>query len=534
MTQTAPWRVASGHTLTSAAAAEILELGGSAADATIAAAIVATIAEPLLCSLGGGGLALVKAQGRAPQALDCFAHTPRQRHAGPLDFYPIIGNFGRTTQEFHVGLASMATPGLVAGLFELHHRHGRLPFSRLVEPGVRAARDGVELNAMQQHTLEILEPIVRASDEGARLFGLSHRRGPLPEVGARITNPTLAEFLPRLARHGPSLFYEGPGAQALVDQCLDNGGHLRMADLRGYRAVWRRPLRWRYRDAVLWSSPPPAFGGLMLALASQWLAEQLPAEATFGSADHLRALCEAMAASERMRPQLEQPELLACPSALGQAFRRLSPQAAASTRGTTQISIDDGAGLSVSMTLSNGECSGTVMPGTGIMLNNMLGEEDLNRGGFHAWPLNRRLASMMAPTLVRRGRHHLLLGSGGSNRIRTALAQVICNVIDFNMSLEDAIQSPRLHLERGQLDIELASQWPAHAQDWLLSHYRSAQTWPQRSLFFGGVHAVSDSSAVADLRRHGHAIMAHNSNGSMSTCQRTRRADGKACSAGKA
>jgi len=508
MTGTPSWRVASGHELTSAAAAEILELGGSAADAAIAAAVVATIAEPLLCSLGGGGLALVQADGRAPQALDCFAHTPRQRHIGPLDFYPIIGNFGRTTQEFHVGLASMATPGLVAGLFALHHRHGRLPFSRLIEPGVRAAGDGVVLNAMQHHTLEILEPIVRASDEGARLFGLSHRRAPLPEIGARITNPLLAEFLPRLARHGPALFYQGPSAQQLVEQCQSAGGHLRMADLVGYRAVWRRPLRWRYRDALLWSSPPPAFGGLMLALASRWLADQLPPNTRFGSAAHLAALCEAMAASERIRPQLEAPELLAKPGALRKAFEQLSPNDAASTRGTTQISIDDGAGLKVSMTLSNGECSGTVMPGTGIMLNNMLGEEDLNRGGFHTWPLNRRLASMMAPTLMRRGGHTTLLGSGGSNRIRTALAQVICNLVDFNMSLEQAIQSPRLHLERGQLDVELASQWPAQAQDWLLSHYRDAQTWPQRSLFFGGVHAVNSEAAVADLRRHGCALSA--------------------------
>ena len=508
MSASPAWRVASGHELTSAAAAEILEQGGSAADAAVAAAVVATVAEPLLCSLGGGGLALVHQSGRAPQALDCFAHTPRQRRSGDLDFYPILGNFGHTTQEFHVGLASIATPGLIAGLFALHQRHGRLPFHTLVQPGVRAARDGVVLNAMQHHALEILEPIVRATEEGSRLFGLNHRRGPLPEVGARISNPALAEFLPRLARHGPGLFYQGPGAQALTHQCLQQGGHLSMADLTGYRAVWRRPLRWRYRDAQLWSSPPPAFGGLMLALASQHLAQALPHGSTFGSEAHLGALLAAMAASEQQRPALEQPALLASPRALRQAFARLAPDAPASTRGTTQISIDDGAGLRVSFTLSNGECCGVVMPGTGIMLNNMLGEEDLNRGGFHQWPSNRRLASMMAPTLLRRGTQTVMLGSGGSNRIRTALSQVICNLIDFNLPLDEAIAAPRLHWERGQLEVELASQWPEAAQSWLLRHHRHARPWPQRSLFFGGVHAVSETAAVADVRRQGCARMA--------------------------
>ena len=502
------WRIATGHEQTSLAARHVLEAGGNAADAAVAAALAATVAEPLLCSLGGGGHALIQRDGQAPQALDFFAQTPRRRRAGELDFYPIIGNFGPDTQEFHVGMASLATPGVVAGLFALHDRHGRLPMSELVAPAMALGRNGLTLNRVQAFTLAILEPIVRATDPGARFFGLSDRKAPLPAEGAPLSNPELADFLQTLAEEGPDLFYRGEAARLLARDSVAQGGHLQLEDLAGYRARWRRPLRWRYRDAVLWSTPPPAFGGLMVALASQRLATHLNSSTRFGSAGHLAALCQAMAESEDLRAQLERPELLASERALRAAFAGLAGhQHQVSRRGTTHISIDDGRGLAVAMTLSNGEASGYVIPGTGIMMNNMLGEEDLNRSGFHNWPRNRRLASMMAPTIIRRGEHRYLVGSGGSNRIRTALAQVLCNLIDFGMGLRDAVNAPRVHLERGSLSVELAEAWPEEAQDWLMQHYRNARAWPERNLFFGGVHAVGPDSAAADSRRGGHAAV---------------------------
>ena len=505
----ARWRIASGHEQTTAAAQSVLDDGGNAADAAIAAALAACVGEPLLCSLGGGGHALVQDQGRAPLALDFFAHTPRQRRSGEVDFYPIIGNFGHDTQEFHVGMASIATPGVIAGLHALNQRHGSRPLAELIVPAVRLARAGVALNATQAYTLEILEPIVRASDPGARVFGLPDRKAPLPRAGALLDNPDLADFLEGLAREGPDLFYRGEAARRLARDSVENGGHLRLEDLEHYRARWRRPLRWTYRDATLWSTPPPAFGGLMLALASHRLEAHLPPGAEFGSPAHLAALCQAMAESEELRAQLEQPQLLSSETALRAAFASLSGRPAQpSRRGTTHISIDDGRGLAVSMTLSNGEASGYVIPGSGILMNNMLGEEDINRSGFHRWPTNRRLASMMAPTIIRQGRRRYLLGSGGSNRIRTALAQVICNLLDFGMPLAEAVHAPRLHLERGHLGVELAERWPPEAQDWLLANYRHARTWPQRNLFFGGVHAVGPDSAAADARRGGFAAVA--------------------------
>ena len=503
----ANWRVASGHTETSHAAARILDAGGNAVDAAIAAALSATVAEPLLCSLGGGVHALVQRSGHAPLALDGFTQTPRKRRVDALDFYPITGNFGTDVQEFHVGMAAIATPGALAGLLALGRRFGRIPLRETVEPAIDLARRGAELNAIQAYALRILEPIVRASDDSARVFGLGHRNGPLPEPGCRIGNPDLADYLDHLGQAGEDSFYRGELARVLAADSVYGGGHLTLEDLSGYRPRWRRPLRWRYRNATVWSTPPPAFGGMMLALASSSLARGLDPAARPDSPDHLAALCRAMAESEDLRQHLDRPELLASTRGLRQAFSRLPPDPATSRRGTTHISVDDGRGQAVAMTLSNGECNGYVLPGTGIVLNNMLGEEDINRCGFHAWPTNRRLASMMAPTIVQRGSQRWLLGSGGSNRIRTALAQVICRLIDFDQALETAITAPRLHLERGLLALESApGAWSTASLDWLSACYPQARRWPQHNLYFGGVHAVSNATAAADPRRQGCAL----------------------------
>jgi len=197
---TRAWRVASGHAATTRAAVTVLEAGGTAADAAVAAGLAATVAEPMLCSLGGGLHALVAQRGRAPLALDGFAHTPRQRRVDDLDFYPITGNFGTDVQEFHVGMAAIATPGMLAALISLHRRYGRMPLQQLVEPARALAADGVGLNDVQHYTLRILEPIVRATEASARLFGLAAIDAPLPDVGSVVRNSDLAGFLGPLIR----------------------------------------------------------------------------------------------------------------------------------------------------------------------------------------------------------------------------------------------------------------------------------------------------------------------------------------------
>jgi len=499
------WRVASGHSATTRAAREILDSGGNAADAAVAAAAAACTAEPLLASLGGGMLAILRSPGQDPVALDAFTQTPRHRSPGPLDFYPILGHFGTDTQEFHVGLASMATPGAIAGLASLAERFGRLPLRESLQPAIDIAREGVALNAMQRYTLEILQPIVRSSPDCARLFGLADPDAELPEKGDRLGNPDLADFLEQFGREGQACFYRGAPAHWIAATCAARGGHLRVADFGGYRARWRRPLHWRYRGARLYSTPPPAFGGLMLAMALGRLEQNLP-ERPEDEAALWPALIEALDWTDRTRHRLETAKALASTGALEQQFAALCREHALVQVGTTHISIEDADGLGVALTLSNGEGSGTIVPGTGIMMNNMLGEEDINRCGFHAWPTDQRLASMMAPTLIETGQHHWLLGSGGSNRIRSALTQVIVHLIDLDRSLDEAILAPRFHVEAGRISAE-APDDPVHPVDrrWWQRHDPKTRLWPERNLYFGGVHAISDHDAAADPRRQGQA-----------------------------
>jgi gamma-glutamyltranspeptidase / glutathione hydrolase len=181
-------------------------------------------------------------------------------------------------------------------------------------------------------------------------------------------------------------------------------------------------------------------------------------------------------------------------------------------RGTTHVSVIDGEGRAASATVSNGEGNGRIVPGCGFMLNNMLGEADLNPDGFGRWRPGLRLASMMAPTIARRGDGRLLaLGSGGSNRIRTAIFQVLADMLLLDRELEAAVAAPRLHVEEDRLDVEAAGEWPDLAA--LAARFPALQPWPERSLYFGGVHVVERNadgrlSGAGDPRRDGVFLVA--------------------------
>jgi len=182
------------------------------------------------------------------------------------------------------------------------------------------------------------------------------------------------------------------------------------------------------------------------------------------------------------------------------------------SRGTTHISIADSKGNVASLTASNGEGNTHILPGTGIMLNNMLGEEDLNPGGFHNWHENTRLASMMSPLIAEFADGSLLaLGTGGSNRIRSAIVQVMVNILDLELPLAQAVSAPRMHLEGGKLSIEAG--YSASAVQELEKIVPQVHTWPGANLFFGGVHSVKVSPAgvfegAGDPRRDGAVAIA--------------------------
>ncbi len=513
--------VAAGHALTAEAGAEMLRQGGNAFDAAIAAAFTACVTESVLTSLGGGGFLLAHTAVGQNILFDFFCQTPQHKpDQHQPDFFPIQANFGDTTQEFHVGLGAMAVPGTVAGLIEIHRQLGRLPLKTVVAPAQYWATHGTTVGAFQAYCFQILAPILTASTAAQALYAPG---GKLLGQGDRFYLPAFADFLEALVAQGSDLLYQGDLAHRIATDCERQGGYLRLADLQSYRMIAREPLAVPYRGGLLLTNPPPSSGGTLIGFALSLLANALTPTLDHGSPDHIATLVEVMRLTNLARQDgydahLYQPDI---------ADQFLSPvhthtyqqQLQAVLQGvnkwgsTTHISAIDGEGNAVSMTTSNGEGSSYVIPGTGIMLNNMLGEEDLNPQGFHQWQPNQRISSMMAPTIVlnQQGRPSLVLGSGGSNRIRTAILQVVSNVLDFGFDLERAVHAPRIHWERGALHLEAGYHRPTlEARG--IGGTDNCTWWQATNMFFGGVHAVAVSAdgrftGVGDLRRNGACVI---------------------------
>jgi gamma-glutamyltranspeptidase/glutathione hydrolase len=358
------------------------------------------------------------------------------------------------------------------------------------------------------------------------LFGLFEspsRPGELIGTGEILRNPSLGDALVHLVHSGEELLYRGDWAAQLATDSAEHGGHLTLADLAAFRVELRDPLRFTHRGAHCLINPPPSPGGCLiafvLALLSEWLPRNDSREGGWGEPGHVRALVRAFRVASLLREE-EGEHLLGQEDAVGRIlgtenlarWRNEVQWHSLFSRGTTHISVADRAGNVASLTASNGEGNTYVLPGTGIILNNMLGEEDLNPGGFHRWTENSRLASMMSPMIAQCADGSLLaMGSGGSNRIRSAICQVVVNILDFGLPLADAVNAPRLHLERELLSIE-----PGFGEAVLReldASVPSVHEWPARNLFFGGVHSVRFSvdgrfEGAGDLRRDGAVAIA--------------------------
>jgi len=493
--------IAAGHVKTAEAGMRMYELGGNAFDAVLASLAAACVVEPVLTSLGGGGFLLAREGRGRPVLHDFFVQTPRKRRpAGECEFYPVIADFGTVQQEFHIGAGSIATPGTIRGLVSSHKRLCSLPLREIMAPAIEYAAEGVRMNQLQAYIFSIVAPIYRATPDAEALYG---GRAPLG-AGTLFRQPALADTLAWIATEGDAPFYRGEVAERLVSLCREQGGHLEREDLEQFRVIRREPLQHTYHGYQVATNPAPSSGGTLINFALTALGSQDLAVMGFGTRRHLRILAEVMEQTNLAR----QDGLLARSGRHSEMLEELLAKLAdhpVNNRGTTHISTIDAQGNSAALTLSNGEGSGRLLNDTGIMLNNMLGEEDLNPEGFNRWPCDVRVSSMMAPTLAE-DRHHLIaIGSGGSNRLRTAILQTLSNLIDFGMSPEQAVNAPRIHFERGRLDIEPG--FPDDVVTALGVQYPDHQAWESHNLYFGGTHTVCwDGKAftgAGDPRRGG-------------------------------
>ena len=386
--------VAAGHPLTAEAGARILAEGGNAVDACIAAAFVSWVAESPLTGPGGGGFMLVhRARDGIDSLLDFFVAVPGNGLPSSArgEMLAVDVAFDeRTTQVFHIGPAAVAVPGMPAGLATAHRRYANLPWAELIAPAVELARAGVPLNAGQAFLHEMLDVILRSDPEGRRIYGGDSALG----EKERVVMPDLAETLEWLAAEGADVFYRGELARRLSTAVREGGGAVTEADLAGYRVIRRRPVRAAYRRTELVSNPPPSSGGLLIAFALRVL-DRLGPPAPLGSAEGIARVVEAMREAARLRGPgfvgdlyrggaarrlLAEERVEAAAASVRAALRARAPEPAG-VPSTTHISVVDARGNAASLSASTGCGSGVIVPGTGMQMNNMLGEPDLNPSG---------------------------------------------------------------------------------------------------------------------------------------------------------
>jgi gamma-glutamyltranspeptidase/glutathione hydrolase len=513
--------VAAGHPFTAEAGAEALREGGNAVDAAVCSVLTSFALESPLTGFGAGGFMMVHTPEGETSLIDFFVDAPGREGTDRGDeLIPIDVYFDPSTpQVFNVGAASCGVPGTAAGLELALDRFGTMAPSDLIGAGVRYAREGVPLNRQQGFVFQILAPIYTRTPEVREIYA---PEGAILREGETFRFPDLAEALERFAAEGAEPFYSGDIGRRVADFVRERGGTLSRSDMAAYRSVERTPVGAAYRDCEILTNPPPSSGGVLIAFALELL-ERL------GRAD-VEALVAVMRAANEARGEqfteglradrfgdrfLEGARLDAAAERIraGLAGGGSAQDAGEGLGSTTHLAAIDAEGWCASVTCSNGTGSSMLVPGTGVHVNNMLGEEDLNPHGFHLTPVGARLPSMMSPTVVlREGEVTAGLGSAGSNRIRSALVQMIVRMLADGMGPAEAIDAPRLHYEAGVVQAE-----PGVEEEGLRRVEQGGTRvvrWNHTNLFFGGVQAVArdpDDGAVSgagDHRRGGAAAVA--------------------------
>ncbi len=453
--------VAAGHPATARAGAEILEGGGSAADAAVAACLASCVAETVMTGFLGGGHAIYwdAGSGRA-RNLDCFCAVPSGA-AGEL--LELDVPFGEELVHYAVGPASCAVPGIPAGLDALWREYGRLPWIDVCAPALRLAREGVPMPPAHVACLQMLEPVMTMR-EGARIYSPAGR---LLEAGERLEQPGLVRALELVATEGARSAYEGTIAEALLGLMDERHGVVTRADLAAYEAVWLDPAELPYAGTRFLTRAGLAPIGPAL--------RRLPVLRVLGEPERTLALLDAV-----------------------------DGEASGWGAHTTNLVAVDGEGSVGVLTTSLGLGSGDWLPGLDLHLNSMLGEVDLIVAPLEP---RARMESMMSPSLaLAREGPVLAIGSAGGTRLRTALVTVAAAILDEQLEPQAAVDRPRIHRAADVVNAEPGVDESALVE--LESRGLTVRRWRARHHYFGGVSLVASEGPAADSRRSGAAIQA--------------------------
>lgn len=521
--------VSSAHPLASQAGVGMLRSGGNAVDAAVAAAFAIGVAEPFTSGIGGGGFMLVRmAEASLGQDQTAFIdyREVAPKSAAP-DMYQVED--GKVVgRENEIGHKAVAVPGSVAGMAMALELYGTKSLPEVIEPAAKLGQDGIPVGPFLKAAMDRNVDRLRKFPHAARIY----LKGGQPfEPGDTLVNPDYARTLRLIGEKGPEAFYQGEIAQALAHEMEAHGGLVSLEDLASYRPVLRQPVRGTYRGCEIISSPPPSSGGTHVVEILNMLEGFDVRGMGHGSPESLHLLAEAFKRAFRDRQAfMGDPAFVKIPlqALLSKDYARdriasFDPACAARPaagrpsnyegHSTTHLSVMDSRGNAVSLTqtVESFFGCGVVLPGYGFILNDQMHDLDPVPGGPNSVAPGKKPLSSMSPTIVLRdGRPFLAVGSPGSKRIITAVAQVLSNVLDHGMGIQQAINSPRIHVEDDPLFLE--GRIAESTREGLRARGHHLEIRSDLDYFFGGAHGVlldvrsSEFHGGADPRRDGRAV----------------------------
>ncbi len=490
------YAIAAGHWLTAQVAEDVLKEGGNAFDAAVAAYLTMFFSEPAMASIGAGGFANIYEHTGRNYILDFFCQTPLTKNP-TSNFTKIEVDFGESMEYFYGGPSSMAVPGAPALIHYLVDHLGTMPLKELAEPAMQYSQEGIALTDFQAEDINLLKNVFGLQKAGRDIF---FKDGKPKSTGDFLQMSAYADLLETFRREDRDWFYHGELSKKIINYSESNDGHLQALDFEKYQVKIRKPLHFAFQDLDVSVPDLPSMGGGLLYLFLTSLDKSSLINAL--SFEHIHALREAFAQCFQFMDDVK-----ALDQKLSSSFqnRKQSDAQNGGTNGTSHFNIVDKLGNAISLSTSIGEGCGWFIPDTNMQMNNMLGETALLPNGLESWLPDRRLNSMMSPTMVFKDQKPVFItGSGGSIRIPFSIGQLLFNKYKLGLDTTEAIHHPRIFENREKLYMEEGFD----LKD--MNPQKSVKIWKQLELLFGGTHSIDlqKQLAVGDTRREGTGIVA--------------------------
>lgn len=461
--------VVSNHPLASAAGAEILAGGGNAVDAAIATLFTLTVVEPMMVGIFGGGMAHIRMANGHHVVLDGQSCAPEQ--STPSMFSPTGTGYEVEGRANTHGATAVATPGSLRGWCDALEHYGTMTLADVMEPAIRYARNGFIISPYLAACMAEAYDDLSQDPEARRI--LTNGTGPLV-AGQKLVMTDYAKTLSHIATYGPEALYSGKLGAQIINALQQSGSAMTTADLESVRTVIREPVRGNFRGYEIVGPPPPSAGGVHIIQMLKILEGFDLAEMGFGSTDaaHLTAEAMRIAFADRTASTAD-PEFVDVPVA-----QLISDDYATERRNqilmehtqvwkagadsaceahTTHVTVADRRGNIVSTTQTINALFGAriIIPGTGIIPNNYMALFDPTPGRANSIAAGKRVTTSMAPTMVLKdGYARYAIGCPGGLRIFSSVMQALLNLLEYGMSVQEAVEAPRLWTQGAELEVE--------------------------------------------------------------------------------